>query len=233
MGQCPLAFTMTDGQAREAEIYLHHRDGHRVPVFVRSSPLKTPEGTIMGGAELFTDISSADAIELRLKELEEMALLDGLTHLANRRYMERELATRFAEHGRMGILFGILFMDIDHFKKFNDTYGHDVGDKVIKYVADTLTKNSRPFDLVGRWGGEEFVAIIRNVSSRQLEQLGERMRVLVENSYLSVGGNRLSVTISIGATLIGDNDTAETVVKRADTLLYESKRQGRNRLTLG
>jgi len=233
LGGCPLAFAMADGKVRESEVFLHHKDGHRVPVHVRASPLIGQNGAVIGGAELFTDVSNAEAIELRIKELEGMALLDNLTQLANRHYIEKELMIRFAEHGRNGISFGVLFMDIDYFKKFNDIYGHDIGDRVLKFVADTLTRNSRPFDLVGRWGGEEFIGIIRNVTSKQLEYLGDRLRVLVEESYLLQEKNKLNVTLSMGATLIQDNDTAETLIKRADTLLYESKRQGRNRLTLG
>ena len=93
-------------------------------------------------------------------------------------------------------------MDIDHFKKFNDTYGHDVGDQVLKYVANTLLKNSRPFDVMGRWGGEEFVGILRNVGLEQLEELGNRLRMLVESSYIASQDKTLHVTISMGATLM-------------------------------
>jgi diguanylate cyclase (GGDEF)-like protein len=170
---------------------------------------------------------------LRVKELEEMALLDNLTRLANRNYIEKEISVCFEEKKRLGVPFGILFMDIDHFKIFNDTYGHDVGDRVLRFVADTLVKNARPFDLIGRWGGEEFLGIIRNVSRQQLEDLGNRLRVLVESAYIQTESEKLHVSISIGATLICDDDSMETVIKRADTLLYESKRTGRNRLTIG
>jgi len=162
-----------------------------------------------------------------------MALLDNLTRLANRNYLEKELTIRFEEHKRMGIPFGVLFMDIDHFKKFNDTYGHDVGDRVLKFVANTLAKNLRPFDVVGRWGGEEFIGIMRNVAGQTLEQLGERLRVLVDDSYLMQQGNKLHVSISIGATVTRNDDTVNSLIKRADTLLYQSKQAGRNRLTLG
>ncbi|MFA7402815.1 MAG: sensor domain-containing diguanylate cyclase [Pelobacteraceae bacterium] len=233
MGKCPLAKTIEDGKARESEIYLHHKDGSRTPVSVRTSILTDENGAVIGGVELFTDISNLKTNELRVKELEEMALLDNLTRLANRNYLEKELFVRFEEKKRLGVPFGILFMDIDHFKKFNDTYGHDVGDLVLKFVADTLVKNSRPFDVIGRWGGEEFIGIIRNVSPQQLEEFGNRMRILIESAYLQTGANKLHVCISIGATVVCDDDTMETVIKRADTLLYESKRSGRNRLTLG
>ena len=145
----------------------------------------------------------------------------------------KEISVCFEEKKRLGVPFGILFMDIDHFKIFNDTYGHDVGDRVLRFVAETLVKNARPFDLIGRWGGEEFLGIIRNVSWQQLEDLGNRLRVLVESAYIQAESEKLHVSISIGATLVCDEDSMETVIKRADTLLYESKRSGRNRLTIG
>ncbi len=129
--------------------------------------------------------------------------------------------------------FGILFIDIDHFKKFNDTYGHDLGDDVLKYIANTFVANARPFDLYGRWGGEEFLGIIRNINDKELELLGGRLRLLIENSYLIHEKEKLYVTISIGATLVNENDTIDSLIKRADTLLYKCKAAGRNCLTIG
>jgi diguanylate cyclase (GGDEF)-like protein len=123
-------------------------------------------------------------------------------------------------------------MDIDDFKNFNDSYGHDVGDRVLQFVADTLVRNSRPFDVIGRWGGDEFVGIMRNVGRRQLTYLGNRLRTLVEASYIQTESEKLRVSISIGATLVCDSDSMDTLIKRADILLYESKKAGRNRLTI-
>ncbi len=234
LGKCPLAFTMEDGQPREALVYMHHRDGHRVPVSVRTSALIDEKGFIVGGVELFSDVSGLGANELRVQELEKLALLDNLTQLANRNYLEREFQSRFEEKKRLTAAnFGLLFFDIDFFKRFNDTYGHDVGDKVLKCVANTLVTNSRPFDLYGRWGGEEFIGIIRNCTEPVLETLGNRLRLLVEHAYLLHQGDELRVTISLGATLFNTGDTKESLISRADGLMYESKRAGRNRLTMG
>lgn len=232
-GGCPLEEVIGDARPREAEVYLHHKDGHRVPVSVRVSALTDASGKVIGGIELFTDISNHSANELRVKELERMALIDSLTQLSNRNHMETELRMRLEEKSRYHIPFGILFMDIDHFKRFNDTYGHDVGDDVLRYVAKTFVNNSRPFDLFGRWGGEEFLGIIRNVTGQDLESLGNRLRVLVETSYIANGNEQLQVTISIGATLVESGDTIDSLLKRADGLLYRSKALGRNRLTAG
>ena len=231
-GMCPLAATITDGKPHEDEVYMHHKDGHRIPVFVRVSPLTDKDGKIIGGIELFTDISNQVANQLRVKELEKLALIDTLTQLANRRYIDHEIQRILEEKRRLNVPFGILFMDIDHFKKFNDTYGHDVGDKVLKFVANTFVSNARPYDLYGRWGGEEFIGIIRNVSYKDLEALGNRIRSLIENSYIMHENKKLNVTISIGATLVNADDSIDSLMKRADINLYKSKKAGRNCLTI-
>lgn len=233
LSMCPLAATIADGAEREAEIYMHHKDGHRVPVLVRASTLKNSEGKVIGGVELFTDISNIQVNSLRVAELEKLALLDNLTQLANRNYIEKEIHAVFEEHKRHKVPFGLLFIDIDHFKDVNDSYGHDVGDKVLRFIAQTFISNSRPFDLYGRWGGEEFIAIIRNIIIDDLARLGEKLRVLIEQSYLVYDDKKIHVTVSIGATSVNEHDTVEILIKRADTLLYESKRMGRNRLTFG
>ena len=232
-GLCPLAMAMADSVGREAEVFLRHKDGHRVPVLVRTGPLKDRQGQVVGGIELFTDLSNILANNSRVRELEQLALLDNLTQLANRTYLLREIEARFEEMRRYGIPFGLLFMDIDFFKRFNDTYGHDVGDAVLKLVANTFVANSRAFDVYGRWGGEEFVGVIRSIDAEDLAALGNRMRVLVNQSFLMHDEARLGVSISLGATVAHPDDTAESLIKRADQLLYQSKKEGRNRLTLG
>lgn len=232
LGRCPLAASISDRQPREAEVYLHHKDGHRIPVSVRVSALTDAADNVIGGIELFTDITNQHANALRVKELEALALLDRLTQLANRNYIEKEIQSRFEEKKRFNVPFGILFMDIDHFKKVNDTYGHDIGDEVLKFVANTFVANCRPFDSYGRWGGEEFIGIIRNVTCQDLENIGDRLRLLVENSYILHQNKKLHITISIGATIVNDDDTIERLIKRADILLYKSKTAGRNRLTI-
>ena len=232
-GMCPLAATISDGKPHEAETYMHHKDGHRIPVSVRVSTLTDRDNNIIGGIALFTDISNQATNELRVKELEKLALLDNLTQLANRNYIEREIQSRFEEKKRFHMSFGILFIDIDHFKRFNDTYGHNVGDDVLKFVANTFVANARPFDIYGRWGGEEFIAIIRNINGKELERVGNRLRSLIENSYIIYENKKLYITISIGATLVNENDTTDTLIKRADALLYKSKAAGRNCLTKG
>lgn len=232
-GLCPLAATIADGKSREANVYMHHKEGHRIPISVRVSALTDKDGTITGGIELFTDISSQSVNELRIKELERLTLLDSLTQLANRRCVEKELQSRIEEKKRLNVPFGVLFIDIDHFKKFNDTYGHPVGDMILRSIANTFKANTRPYDLYGRWGGEEFVGIIRNIKADDLEMLGKRILSLIEKTYIVHDENKLSVTVSIGATLVREEDSSESLIQRADRNLYKAKSTGRNRLAMG
>lgn len=230
-GHCPLAQTMEDGSSREAEVFFHHKQGHRVPVSVRVSPLRDGGGAIVGGVELFSDISAKHAMLLRMKEMEQLALLDPLTRLSNRFHLEAELASRFQEMERYSLSFGVLFMDIDRFKAFNDRYGHGTGDLILKTVAETLRANARPFDVFGRWGGEEFLGIIRNVDALELEEMAQRCRHLVASTTIVVPEGLEGVTVSIGATLVQSRDTIDSLVKRADALMYRSKKAGRDCVT--
>ncbi len=230
---CPLAQTIKDGQTREAEVYLHHRDGHRVPVWIRTTPLRNGQGQIMGAAELFSDLSHKEATALRFKELEQLTLLDSLTQLANRRYLESEIKSRLSESIRCGLRFGVLFFDVDHFKQFNDTFGHQAGDLALQTISRTLTSTARSYDLYGRWGGEEFVGVIRNVDRQGLLTIGERCRKMVEHTLIDLGSSLQQLTISIGASIVEPGDDIHALIKRADQLMYQSKAAGRNRISIG
>jgi diguanylate cyclase (GGDEF)-like protein len=182
--------------------------------------------------EAFREGAGAAAIRDVVHELRRLALLDALTGLPNRRYLERTLHSRFDRMRRYDEPFGILFMDIDNFKKVNDSYGHDVGDKILKMAAQTLARNTRSFDVVGRWGGEEFVAIIAKVTGEELPSIAEKFHSLVEQSELPYDSGSLHVTVSIGATLARPGDTRDVLIKKVDRLMYRSKAQGRNCTTV-
>jgi len=228
---CPLAATIKDGQERQAAVFMHHKAGHRVPVQVRVTPIRNEDGFITGAVEIFSDNTAEVDARQRAEELETMAFLDALTGIANRRFLEITLRSRLEEQRRYGWPFGLLFLDVDHFKSFNDRYGHDVGDQVLKMVAKTMTSCSRAFDVVGRWGGEEFIAIIANVEREQLLAVAERYRQMIEHSGLELEGRTLQVTVSVGAAGAFADDSSEQLLERADALMYRSKQNGRNRVT--
>lgn len=228
---CPLAATMSDGDPREVEVYLHHKDGHRVPVLVRAAPLRDAEGRLTGAIEVFSDNSARSTMRAEIEQLRKLALFDPLTDVGNRRYAEMALTSRSDELARYGWRYGVLLADIDHFKSFNDRFGHDTGDRVLRMVAQSLDANVRSFDIVGRWGGEEFVVIVEKVDLEELTRRAESLRRLVAGSSLTVDGQPLSVTISVGGAIARDSEAPGDTVNRADALLYRSKEAGRNRVT--
>lgn len=231
-GQCPLAKTLADGQVREAEVYLRHAQGHRVPVLVRAAPLRDETGQIIGAVESFSDNSRVVAVRQRVTHLLHEAESDALTGLFNRRTIERKLQGSLAEWQQEGPAFGMLFIDIDFFKTVNDTYGHEVGDRTLKLVADTLRNSLRDTDLVGRWGGEEFVIVLYGIDQRRLGSVANKLRALIAASAFQHEQHTIRVTASIGATLSQPGDTLGALVRRADQLLYRSKAAGRNCVSL-
>jgi diguanylate cyclase (GGDEF)-like protein len=164
-------------------------------------------------------------------ELKEAAFQDPLTGVGNRRFIEMKLVSSLAEFKQHGLALALLFLDVDDFKKVNDTFGHEIGDRVLQMVANTLRHNIRSFDWLGRWGGEEFVIVLLNVDEDQVESIANKLRALVASSNLPAEQGDMQVTVSVGATLIRPDDTLETLVQRADNLMYQSKKSGKNRVT--
>jgi diguanylate cyclase (GGDEF)-like protein len=173
------------------------------------------------------------AMNNKIQELEKLALIDPLTQIGNRRYAEIHLERNFSQMDRYGWPFGVLFMDVDHFKKVNDWYGHDAGDRVLQTIAKTLSYNLRSSDVLSRWGGEEFIIVASTVDILDLDRIGRKILSLIQHSSMETPSGVLQVTVSIGGTLARPGDTLETLVSRSDNLMYQSKKEGKNRITLG
>lgn len=230
---CPLAAVMEDGQVREAEVFVHHIDGHRVPIVVRATAMRDPDGNIIGAIESFSNNTSVIEARSKLMELRRAVLIDPLTRVGNRKFLEGRLSAAIIEFQQNETGAGVLFMDVDHFKQFNDAHGHNIGDQVLRMVAKSIRYAVRGTDTVGRWGGEEFIAILHDVPDLAMLQVpAEKVRNLVQYSRLDVNGANLSVTLSVGGTLLQTGDTPETVIQRVDQLMYQSKQAGRNLTTI-
>lgn len=163
--------------------------------------------------------------------LKEQTLRDPLTGLYNRRFFEEISKKLAANILRRNSILGILMIDIDYFKKVNDTYGHDVGDKVIKTIADTIQKSIRESDYVIRWGGEEFLVLLMDVQSGFSEKVAEKIRKNVEDKPIEFTGGTLRKTVSIGvAEFPIDTNQIWECIKYADVALYKAKETGRNKV---
>ncbi len=173
-------------------------------------------------------------VEMLRKELAktaEEAKRDALTGLRNRRAFDEELAKLLKSYREKGEIFSLIMVDIDHFKRFNDRFGHKVGDKVLQIVANTLNYTLKGKDFVGRYGGEEFVVLLPRTSLENACVVGEQIRENVSEKRLRVtktGENLGTITVSVGVSQVNENDTAESVIERADRALYLAKNSGRN-----
>lgn len=161
-----------------------------------------------------------------------LAVTDELTGLYNRRYFDRHLGIMLAKAQEQGRDMAVMLIDIDFFKAVNDTYGHDMGDIVLKEFALRLRRNVRGVDLACRYGGEEFVVLMPDTDFRQARIVAERVRQAVAERGFEVGAGRpLPITVSVGVALNeSDLDTPDLILKRADVALYRAKREGRNRV---
>ena len=225
---CPLAATLKDGQAREAEVFLHTKGGIKVPVSVRVSPVVDNAGVLIGAVEVFSNIAPQKELERRAKELEELAYRDALTGLSSRRHIELKLRQALEEVQQFGRKAGVLLLDIDGFKRVNDTYGHPVGDLALNAVGEKLKETLRACDSAGRWGGEEFLLVALDVNLEELEALAERCRNAIASHHIAVEEKLVSITVSVGGALLKNGESTDRAVKRVDELLYIAKCQGGN-----
>jgi len=166
-----------------------------------------------------------------VQKLHILSSTDQLTHLANRRTLIRQLEKEDARYRRNGRKYAIAIMDLDHFKRINDTYGHLAGDQVLRVVSSALTSDVRGIDVVSRYGGEEFLVLMPEIEIDDVQSVGERIRTHISELVIPFQSTFLSVTVSVGLAVPYEGDvTYESVIKRADDSLYAAKAAGRNRV---
>lgn len=228
---CPVEGTLDRARGLEREARLRHRRGHRIPVRIRTDLIRGyAEGPCV--LEVFSAVRSDGDREAVIGRLRREALLDPLTGLPNRRALMERLETAAAETTRHGVRFGVVLMDMDGLKRINDGRGHPVGDEALRVMADTLRSTGRSTDTWGRWGGDEFMGIVRFASGEDLGVLCERMLGLVASSAVITADDEIQLSASAGATMADPGEAPMETVARADRLLYRSKDQGWGRLTL-
>ncbi len=174
----------------------------------------------------------------RVSRLEQESITDALTGLYNRRYLDRRLDEEFARAQRYALPLAVLLLDIDHFKRVNDSYGHQTGDQVLSDLGKLALSTARNTDIAARYGGEEFLVIAPNTPAASAEVLAERLRKIVASHTLSVAGGAsqpvaLEVTVSVGVADLGRGiNSPQELVRRADEALYRAKQAGRNRVVV-
>ncbi len=169
-------------------------------------------------------------LKLMIDKLEQLSTLDPLTGLSNRRYFAHIFHDECARSLRRREAMTLLFLDLDHFKRVNDDHGHHFGDLALQATARCLKKHCRPYDTIVRWGGEEFVVLLRATDEQAALHFAERIRLAVQKGFEPV--LPFSLTISIGLAQYQENDSLETLTGRADKALYHAKQTGRNKVVL-
>lgn len=175
---------------------------------------------------------TTESLSSKLEETAAKALVDSLTNVLNRSAYNMKIIQMIREFSRSKSYFCLLVLDIDYFKKFNDTYGHKAGDRVLKSVAASVQDSLRASDLVFRYGGEEFVVILSGIQEDNAFKLAEKIRKGVEKEYFVDKEKRLKVTISLGIACVSEGETELELFERADNAMYAAKRKGRNRVEI-
>ncbi|MEA3354174.1 MAG: diguanylate cyclase [Campylobacterota bacterium] len=212
--------TITKGKVWSGEIKNQRKDGTYYWVKSTISPVFNENNEIIEYTSIRQDITDK-------KKVEELSVTDQLTKLYNRLKLEEVYDIEIQRAQRYNHPMSMILLDIDHFKSVNDNYGHDIGDETLKDVASLLKHSVRKTDIVGRWGGEEFIVVAPETSLENTIKLAEKIRKKIEEHRFNVIGTKTS---SFGVSTYHEGDTQETLVKRADDALYEAKGTGRNKV---
>lgn len=175
---------------------------------------------------------ATQSLSSKLEQTEAKALVDALTNVLNRNAYNMKISQMVRESSRTNGVFCLLVIDIDHFKKFNDNYGHKAGDRVLRSVAASIQESLRASDLVFRYGGEEFVVLLGGANLENAIKLAEKIRKGVEKDYYIDKERKMKVTVSLGVACIHPDDTELSLFERADKALYAAKDKGRNQVVV-
>ncbi|MDO8312712.1 MAG: GGDEF domain-containing protein, partial [Sideroxyarcus sp.] len=206
-------------------------NGHRIKGM---TPMKDNDKIQLSSNTIFKFAWQDNTENIFHKELYKMAVLDPTTALYNKRYFMERFAEELSLARRSKAPLSMLIMDLDFFKKVNDTYGHLAGDLVLQQMGQLLKRMTRHEDVVARYGGEEFIVMLRGSDEASSYHTAERIRREVENFVFEFEGKRIPVTISIGLCSLdstSEDVSTESMIKTADERLYHSKQNGRNRVT--
>ncbi len=219
---CPLADTMHDGRPREVEVYLRHKDGFRVPVWVRAVPIRDEEGLIIGAAEIFEERAIAPDLNRGLINPGAEACVEQVTGLPGQDWMLariRESLTQFTGHDAP---FGILRIRLDQLTDWHERGGQQVVNVIVRAVGQTLRSIIPPTDDIGRWSEGEFLAIVANCDSGHLEKLGTQLKKIVNCVAIKWWGDYLPIKVSLGSAEADSGDTPESLLARVEESLGQS-----------
>lgn len=227
IGPCPLLNTLMSNTVTYQDAFLQHKEGYRIPVSIKTIPV-VEEDVVVGAVEVF------EILTKRAPHLDEYVIKDNLmirdplTKLLNRNFLKYKLENKLSlniDHNH-----AFLFMDIDDFKFVNDTHGHLIGDKVLRVISKTLLANTSSKDYVIRFGGEEFLIVLKVDNIELASHMADILRIVISNSYVDVID--YFPKVSIGVTMFNRAESIDDAIHKADKAMYVAKKNGKNRTVI-
>jgi diguanylate cyclase (GGDEF)-like protein/PAS domain S-box-containing protein len=218
----PINLALRDGKSSNLDVSILHKNGYRVPIVLRTNPIRNSRGAVVGVAESFEKNRSASDWTRRQSAFADFGCLDAVTGVAAQSFMEtqlRENLTTFAEHS---IPFGILLIQIDHLDQLRASRGPGILPTILRIVAQSVENCLRPTDLVGCWSDNRFIAVLMECKESEVALVGNRVRKMIGSAEIEWWGDKFSVTSSVGGTGCRNGDNSEQLVARADASLQES-----------
>lgn len=213
-GPCPLARSMETGEPYEEKIFLHHKDGHRVPIQVRVTPVYGSKDEISGAVEIFTDLSTKESLLKDIRALAQPGLQSSLTGLPTRQYLEMYLKLKLVEWNEFKHPFGIFLIKVGGLEEVKDNYSQGTVENILKILANTLIHNADHCDIVGEWQEGEFFGIVAHTDEKKLLNHANRFTILLERTRVSAEETSLALTFSAASVLAQTGDSFETLIEK-------------------
>ncbi|HWR44237.1 sensor domain-containing diguanylate cyclase [Sporomusa sp.] len=220
---CPITKALQEGQLQEKDMFITHKEGHLISATVKTFPVYNKDGQLAGAIELFSDNSQKKLAHDKVKALTKAAYVDSLSELFSKQYLENRLQIMLKEIPEKRESFGIVYINITGFRAINELYGVSMADKILKMVAKTLSAGISYPNIIGRWHGASFIAIVDTSKRSLLLMLADKLKTLVSESSVSLNGENIQVTISTGCAVSQNYDSLDYLIERATKASLEEK----------
>lgn len=220
--QCPINKVLQDGEPLESSMFIRHKEGHLVPVTVKTFPV-IKNDQIVGVIEILSDNTQKNFVHEKVKALTKAAYIDSLSGLVNKQYIESRLELMLKEIPKKRESFGVLYININGFRAINELYGVTIADKVLRMVATTLSPYITSPNLIGRWHGASFIAILDTANKTVPIMLASKIKMVISESAFPINGETIQVTISVGYTNSQPLDSLDYIIERATKASLEEK----------
>jgi len=219
---CPFAEALREGKPNEAQVYFRHKEGHRIPVHVRIAPIRDQRGMVMGAATSFEERTFMAQADFSQESLAAHGCLDLMSGVANHVFTQSHLRESLASFSEYDLSFGILCIAVDRIEHLKNTHGQEATDAMLHVVAQTIRHTLGRPGFLGRWRSNEFMVILSHYSPAGLERVGISIQKLVSASEVQWWDDPLSVTVSVGRTMVQAGDTLDSLLGRAEHSLAQS-----------